>query len=75
MIFEPAFAARLRSREQEALMGESDLLRAIFSSWRRIVGGDTTSKNYQQRKYLNQLYWVKVRSWEFYLAASSLVGE
>jgi hypothetical protein len=26
-------------------------------------------------KYLNQLYWMKVRSWEFYLATFSLVGE
>lgn len=83
MIFEPAFAARLRSSEQEALTGESDLLRTFFSSWTHytwILGEELweaiqPAKTISRGKYLNQLYWMKVRSLEFYLAAFSLVGE
>jgi hypothetical protein len=55
MIFEPAFAARLRSSEQEALTGESDLLRTFFhrghithGSLEKNCGRDTTGKHYQQ---------------------------
>ena len=39
--------------------------------WEAIQPAKTISRG----KYLKQLYWMKVRSWEFYLAAFSVVGE